>query len=62
MIELRCGLTMHGKLDDGLLEVKCKRRGCGAKPGVIVLHTFDLHDGHLVQTKQYADPAQPRET
>lgn len=62
MIELRCGLTMHGKLDDdGLLEVKCKRRGCGAGPGVIVLHTFDLHTGQLVKTKQYADPAQRRE-
>lgn len=57
MIELRCGKAMHGKLDDQLLEVKCKRRGCGAKPGVIVLHTFDIVTGELVETKRFADPA-----
>lgn len=61
MHELRCGGTMHGKLDNNKLEVKCGRRGCGAKRGVVVLHTFDLTTGNMVDTKQYADPARTGE-
>lgn len=55
---LRCeGNTIHGRmLDDHTLEVKCKRRLCGVKRGVIVLHTFDIRDGKLITTKRYADP------
>lgn len=58
MIELRCGGTMHGKLSihDGKLEVKCGRRGCGAKRGVVVLHTFDVTTGEMVGTQHFADP------
>jgi hypothetical protein len=62
MIELRCGGTMHGKLDQQLLEVKCGRRGCGAKRGVVVLHTFDLKTGNMVGTKRYADPVREEES
>jgi hypothetical protein len=55
--ELRCGNTMHGILREGrYLEVKCKRRPCGAKPGVVVLHIFDLTTGLLTGTKRYRDP------
>jgi hypothetical protein len=57
MHELRCATTMHGRmLDDTKLEVKCKRRACGHKPGVVVLHIFDVHTGMLLDTKKYADP------
>lgn len=58
MTELRCGGTMHGKLDlvDGKLEVKCRRQGCGARRGTVVLHTFDLTTGHLIGTRKFADP------
>lgn len=56
MIELRCGGTMHGRMDGFLLEVKCHRRSCGSKPGVVVLHTFDVMTGTLVGTKRYQDP------
>lgn len=58
MIELRCGRTMHGKLDIQAmkLEVKCGRRGCRASRGVVVLHTFDLITGEMVGTKKFADP------
>lgn len=58
MIELRCGGTMHGKLSlvDGKLEVKCGRRICGARRGVVVLHTFDINSGDMVGTQKYADP------
>jgi hypothetical protein len=64
MIELRCSGTMHGKLAilDGKLEVKCGRRGCGAKRGVVVLHTFDLTTGDLVATNRFADPVRNEET
>ena len=63
MIELRCGGTMHGKLDihDGKLEVKCGRRGCGAGRGVVVLHTFDLETGEMVGTRKFADPVKKEE-
>lgn len=55
--ELRCGNTMHGILREGrYLEVKCKRRPCGAAPGVVVLHLFDLTNGQLTETKCYRDP------
>jgi len=57
-IELRCMGTMHGILSDDLtsIEVKCKRRSCGAFPGIIILHTFDLETGKLLKTKKYAEP------
>lgn len=63
MHELRCGRTMHGKLDirEMKLEVKCGRRGCGAGRGVVVLHTFDLTTGDLVGTKRFADPIKKEE-
>lgn len=63
MIELRCGGTMHGKLDTQMmtLEVKCGRRSCGSGRGVVVLHTFDLMTGELVGTKRFADPAKKEE-
>lgn len=59
MKELRCAGTMHGRLEGHLLEVKCTRRGCGVRPGVVVLHTFDTITGDLVATTKYASP--PRE-
>lgn len=63
MIQLRCGGTMHGRLNirDGKLEVKCRRRSCGAGRGVVVLHTFDLTTGHMVGTNRYADPVRNEE-
>jgi hypothetical protein len=61
MKELRCGGTMHGRMvDEFLLEVKCHRRSCGAKQGVIVLHTFDVVTGTLVGTKRFKDPVQKK--
>jgi hypothetical protein len=62
MIELRCSGTMHGRMDNFLLEVKCGRRSCGAKPGVVVLHTFDVTTGKLVGTKRFADPVKKGNT
>jgi len=49
---------MHGILSEDRqhLEVKCKRRSCGAGPGIVVLHTFDLKTGKISETKKYRDP------
>jgi len=55
--ELRCGGNMHGiMLDDTHLEVKCKRRACGSKPGTVVLHVFDITTGELTRTRRFKDP------
>jgi hypothetical protein len=55
-VELRCEHKMHGVLtDNGLLEVKCGSAFCGSKPGVVVLHRFDVVTGELVETKKYKD-------
>jgi len=55
MIELRCLGTLHGVLDGDVLEIKCHRRICGHKPGVVVLHRFNLHTGEM-ETRRYKDP------
>ncbi len=55
-MQLRCSSTMHAKLDGDKLKVRCRRRPCGAKRGVIVVHTFDLTTGKMVGTTMYADP------
>jgi hypothetical protein len=59
MIELRCQGSLLGKFDPVKLqiEVACRRRCCGKRPGVVVLHTIDLTSGEVVDTKSYADPA-----
>lgn len=56
--ELRCDNNLYGVLSDdrSTLEVKCKRRRCGAKPGVIVLHTISLETGKVTHTKRFKDP------
>ena len=60
-VVLRCDGTIHGQLTDTGLEVKCKRRRCGYRKGVIVLHTFDLSTGKVVQTKIFAEPKRQKE-
>lgn len=57
-IELRCDGDLYGILsDDGqTLEVKCKRRKCGAWPGVVILHTLSLRTGQVLETNRFAEP------
>ena len=60
MHDLRChGPRLHGVVDpvNMTIEVKCDRRKCGHEPGVVVLHTFDLLNGFLINTTSYNDPA-----
>lgn len=57
--ELRCEGNLYGVLDDDhkTLEVKCKRRTCGAKSGIIVLHTLSLETGQVVSTRRFKQPS-----
>lgn len=56
-MDLRCvSGILHGKLMDGLLEVRCKSNRCGHRPGTIILHRFDVLSGQLVETKKFTDP------
>lgn len=55
--ELRCDNKKFGELlDDGVVEVKCSSRFCGAAAGVIVLHQFDVHTGKLINTMRFREP------
>lgn len=56
-MELRCENRMHAVIDaKGNLEVKCRDRFCGAAPGFVVLHTFDLKTGTMLYTSLFKDP------
>lgn len=58
MIDLRCPSgSLYGKIEQDLLEVKCKNSRCGARVGVVVLHKFDVLTGTLIETKMYRDPS-----
>lgn len=60
-VDLRCEGTLHGRVIDGKeLEVKCKRRQCGYRKGIVILHTIDLETGKTVATKVYAEPHQQK--
>lgn len=60
-MELRCNNDiLFGILDEGVLEVKCRSKRCGAGPGVVVIHGFDIESGKLLGTRKYRDPANGR--
>lgn len=61
-IELRCDGTLHGRLTDNRwLEVKCTRRRCGYRKGIVILHTIDLHTGKVTRTRKFAEPKMKKE-
>lgn len=55
-MDLRCDGKLHGKVDDGVIEVTCKSRFCGWRPGIVVLHRFDLASGELTGTQRFKNP------
>lgn len=59
MQELRCPNKLHGIFDEEshTIEVKCGSRWCGAKPGVVVVHRFNL-DTLEMTTRKFKDPRQ----
>lgn len=54
-MDLRCGYKLHGVVNHGVLEVMCRSALCGKKPGVVVMHYFDLRDGSMT-TRLLRDP------
>jgi hypothetical protein len=55
-MDLRCESKLHGKVDDEhFIEFKCSSRFCGARPGVVVIHRFDLVTGER-STRKFKDP------
>lgn len=61
-MELRCeNKILHGMLEDGILEVKCRSSRCGARRGVVVIHHFSVTSGDLLETKVFKDPATRKE-
>lgn len=60
MSELRCENKLHGMTDDGIIEVKCDSRFCGAQQGWTVLHRFDALTGDLLSTDKFMNPPTPR--
>lgn len=60
-MDLRCdNKILHGILEGGSLEVKCRSSRCGARKGVVVIHCFDVESGALLETKVFKDPANGR--
>ena len=57
--ELRCNGTLYGIISDNgeTIEVKCKRRGCGASADVVILHTILLKTGQVIETKRFSQPS-----
>ena len=56
-MDLRCPAKKHGIIvREGVVEVKCDSRFCGAEQGVTILHRFDVHSGALVETVKFKDP------
>lgn len=55
-MDLRCEAKKHGELVDGVVEIKCGSRFCGAGPGVVVIHRFNATTGELQDTLQFKDP------
>jgi hypothetical protein len=54
---------MHARLDidRGTIEVKCGRRRCGATKEVVVLHTFSVLTGEMINTRRFANPPRKEE-
>lgn len=55
-MELRCGGRIHGVINTGTIEVKCRSKSCGASAKVVVMHRFDLRTGELVETLKFKNP------
>lgn len=51
-MDLRCAKKKHGVvIDDHTIEIACDSYFCGKRPGIIVLHRFDLRTGEATTNK-----------
>jgi len=54
-MQLRCENKLQGVLEEGIVELKCSSRFCGAKSGVVVIHRFSTESGKLIGTSRFRD-------
>lgn len=60
-MELRCESKKHGEMDGEFLEVQCRSRFCGYRPGIVVIHRFDVRTGDLKNTRLFREPPEKLE-
>lgn len=64
-MELRCDShILHGIMvtqGSGVLEIPCRSRWCGKRPGVVVLHRFNINTGKLLETLRFSEPKVSKE-
>ena len=62
-MELRCDSSiLHGiMVGDGIIELPCRSRWCGKRPGVVVLHRFNINTGELLETLRFSEPKVAKE-
>lgn len=52
----RCSSRIAFRVEDGLIEVKCSSKLCGAGRGKVILHYFDTKTYRLIRTEAYRNP------
>jgi hypothetical protein len=55
-MELRCQHRINAVIDGDVIEISCRSRLCGKRPGVVVIHRFSVTTGKLIETKRFRDP------
>lgn len=56
-MDLRCDHKKHGEIIEGVLEIKCSSRFCGAGAGrVVVIHRWDVLTGERLDDRRFAVP------
>ena len=58
-MDIRCDNKKHGEILEGILEIKCSSRFCGAGIGVVVIHRWTIA-GDRLPDKLFADPVPAR--
>jgi hypothetical protein len=54
-MDIACDNKLVGRLNKGVLEVRCRSALCGKRSGVVVMHYFDLRDNGKMTTKLFKD-------
>jgi hypothetical protein len=56
MKELKCSSgRLLGTTEGHFVEIACRSTKCGKRPGVVVIHKFDVRTGECISTRQYKE-------
>jgi hypothetical protein len=56
MMELKCASgRLLGMTEGHFIEIACRSTKCGKRPGVVVIHKFDIRSGDCVSTRRYTE-------